>query len=33
MWLLEDKFQIAPDRPIPSSTWVGLPMPEKVWDS
>lgn len=33
MWLLEDKFHIAPDRPIPSGTWVGLPMPEKVWDS
>jgi hypothetical protein len=23
---------IAPDRPLPDSTWVGLPMPEKVWD-
>jgi hypothetical protein len=33
MWLLEDKFKIAPDRPIPASTWVALPMPEKVWDS
>ncbi len=33
MWALEDKFQISPDRPIPAATWVGLPMPEKVWDS
>ena len=32
MWILEDKFQIAPDRPIPPDTWAGLPMPEKVWD-
>lgn len=33
MWILEDKFQIAPNRPIPPDTWAGLPMPEKVWDS
>jgi hypothetical protein len=33
MWVLEDKFNIAPDRPIDPATWVGLPMPEKVWDS
>jgi hypothetical protein len=33
MWILEDKFQTAPDRPIPPDTWAGLPMPEKVWDS
>ena len=32
MWLLEDKFRIAPDGPIPADTWIGLPMPEKVWD-
>jgi hypothetical protein len=32
MWVLEDKFRIAPDRPIPADTWVGLPMPDKVWD-
>jgi hypothetical protein len=33
MWVLADKFAIAPDRPIDPATWVGLPMPEKVWDS
>lgn len=33
MWVLQDKFGIAPDRPIDPATWVGLPMPEKVWDS
>ena len=32
MWVLEDKFQIAPDRPIPAGHLGGLPMPEKVWD-
>jgi len=33
MWVLEDKFHIKPDRPIPAETWKGLPMPEQVWDS
>ena len=33
MWVLEDKFAIAPDGPIDPATWKGLPMPEKVWDS
>jgi hypothetical protein len=33
MWVLEDKFATAPDRPIDPATWQGLPMPEKVWDS
>ena len=33
MWLLQDKFGIAPDHPIDPATWQGLPMPEKVWDS
>ena len=32
MWVLEDRFRIAPDRPIPPETWQGLPMPEQVWD-
>ena len=32
MWVLQDKFRIAPDRLIPPDTWVGLPMPDKVWD-
>jgi DinB superfamily len=32
MWVLQDKFRIAPDRPIPADTWIGLPMPDKVWD-
>jgi hypothetical protein len=33
MWVLQDKFGIAPDNPIPPQTWSGLPMPEQVWDS
>jgi hypothetical protein len=33
MWVLQDKFGIAPERPIPPETWRGLPMPEQVWDS
>ena len=33
MWILADKLQIVPDRPIDPATWTGLPMPEKVWDS
>jgi hypothetical protein len=33
MWILADKLQILPDRPIDPATWIGLPMPEKVWDS
>jgi DinB superfamily len=33
MWILEDKLHILPDRPIDPATWIGLPMPEKVWDS
>jgi hypothetical protein len=32
MWVLEDKFGIAPSDPIPPETWTGLPMPEQVWD-
>ena len=32
MWVLQDKFRIAPDGPIPADTWIGLPMPDKVWD-
>jgi DinB superfamily len=33
MWILEDTLHILPDRPIDPATWIGLPMPEKVWDS
>ena len=33
MWILADKLNIVPDRPIDPGTWTGLPMPEKVWDS
>ena len=33
MWVLQDKFAIAPDGPIDPATWKDLPMPEKVWDS
>jgi hypothetical protein len=32
MWVLQDKFAIAPLDPIPPDTWAGLPMPEQVWD-
>lgn len=32
MWALEDKYGIAPDRPLGPDMWQGLPMPEKVWD-
>lgn len=32
MWILE-RLGIAPDRPLLADMWVGLPMPEKVWDS
>lgn len=31
MWVLEG-MSIAPDNPLPPSTFEGLPMPEKVWD-
>jgi len=31
MWVLEG-LSIAPDQPLPPSTFEGLPMPEKVWD-
>jgi hypothetical protein len=33
MWLLEDTLGIAADQPLPPELWVGLPMPEQVWDS
>jgi hypothetical protein len=33
MWVLEDKFHVAPDRPLDPVLWQGLPMPEKVWDN
>jgi hypothetical protein len=33
MWILEDKLHILPDQRIDPATWIGLPMPEKVWDS
>jgi DinB superfamily len=32
MWILE-RLGITPDQPLPAEMWVGLPMPEKVWDS
>lgn len=32
MWLLKDKFGIDADQPLGPDMWVGLPMPEKVWD-
>jgi glutaredoxin len=31
MWVLEG-LSVAVDRPLPPDTFVGLPMPEKVWD-
>ncbi|MEZ5854515.1 MAG: DinB family protein [Hyphomicrobiaceae bacterium] len=30
--ILETFIGIAPNAPLPDSTWIGLPMPEKVWD-
>jgi len=32
MWILSDILHIAPERPLSSELWVGLPMPEQVWD-
>jgi len=32
-WILRDTLGIQPDSPLGPETWVGLPMPEKVWDS
>ncbi|MGE0697996.1 MAG: DinB family protein [Hyphomicrobiaceae bacterium] len=32
MMILEDFVGVKPIDPLPDSTWVGLPMPEKVWD-
>ena len=31
MWALE-RMSIAPDKPLSADLWVGLPMPENVWD-
>lgn len=33
MWILADKFKIEPDGPLGPDMWLGLPMPEQVWDS
>ena len=33
MWILADRFKIAPDQPLSPDMWRGLPMPEQVWDS
>jgi hypothetical protein len=32
MFLLGDRFGIAVDRPLGPDMWVGLPMPEQIWD-
>jgi DinB superfamily len=32
MMILTDFIGVTPDRPLGPETWVGLPMPEKVWD-
>ncbi len=32
MMILADFVGVKPDRPLGPETWVGLPMPEKVWD-
>lgn len=32
MMILETFIGVKPIDPIPDSNWVGLPMPEKVWD-
>ena len=31
-WLLKEKFSIDADRPLGPDMWVGLPMPEQIWD-
>jgi DinB superfamily len=32
MWALQEKYGIAPDRPLGPDMWQGLPMPEQIWD-
>ncbi len=32
MWVLDEKLRIIPDGRLPPETWIGLPMPEAVWD-
>jgi hypothetical protein len=32
VWLLKEKFSIDADRPLGPEMWVGLPMPEQIWD-
>lgn len=32
MMILEDFIGVKPVDPLPDTMWVGLPMPEKVWD-
>ncbi|HVY43186.1 MAG TPA: DinB family protein [Hyphomicrobiaceae bacterium] len=32
MWALNDRYHIAPDRPLGPEMWQGLPMPEQIWD-
>jgi hypothetical protein len=33
MWILADRFKVAPDQPLGPDMWRDLPMPEQVWDS
>jgi hypothetical protein len=32
MWAVSDRFGLAVDMPLGPEMWVGLPMPEQVWD-
>jgi hypothetical protein len=32
VWLLKEIFSIDADRPLGPEIWVGLPMPEQIWD-
>lgn len=32
MWALAEKYGIAPKEPLGPEMWLGLPMPEQIWD-
>jgi hypothetical protein len=32
MWALSDRYGVTVDRPLGPEMWVGLPMPEQIWD-
>lgn len=33
MWMMAETLKLQPDRPLPADIFVGLPMPERVWDA